>query len=538
MSVKNTAVSLLLLSLLVGCQSNILAAGRTTGILQTQTSQRHGSLQMQTVEIRAYNAKGQRLTLLKKDTVCRLEAELKGNLETSQFFDPESEESWKEFASSVEITCKDQESFTFGKEPVLSFKGTAQDPLCLVVSFPDTKYTGNGDTLSFQLKINEPLTFDQEIKEEVYICLPEKTSEPSSVNPPQSSNDPAPKSDPVVNPAPFVPEISNELPVQPIENEEQETPQPKTAAATPYIIVDKYTYGGEQVTAGKPFELVIYFKNTSKVLPVENIMMSLETEDGLSITSSSNSFYIEKLSAGQTLSQSIQMKALGSETSSSPSITISFRYEYVDDGTRQSQTSSERISIPVIEPDRFEVTVPTITDSVFTNEETVLSFPYVNKGKGTLSNVAVTLEGDIPSLAKVQNLGNFEAGKSGTIDVVIQPDEPKEYAFTVVIAYENASGEPVELKYPFKVYAENNFVLPEDFETQPQPEENQSSLGWLWWLLAIVFIGLGGFGFWKMRRQKKNHHPASQEEDFLDDWITSLDESNAQNSSDEKGADR
>ena len=57
-------------------------------------------------------------------------------------------------------------------------------------------------------------------------------------------------------------------------------------AATPNIIVSNYSYGGSPIAAGDTFSLSVTFKNTSAKLPVDNIVMALETGENLSITSS------------------------------------------------------------------------------------------------------------------------------------------------------------------------------------------------------------------------------------------------------------
>lgn len=484
-----------------------------------------GTLQLSVQDIRAYNTTEQRLTLLKKDTFCSLQLDLVSkNTKTEDLINPEDPESWKRFAENIRISLPEQESFSFGEDPKIALASKEDEPLKLLVIFPEALYTGKGETLLFNVKIEGAASFEEQFEETLSFCLPDQDQPASPEEPNKDPYSAGTLQDPSINMVWPEFEDSGSDSDSSFDEESEPDAKPKTAAATPYIIVDRYTYGGEQVTAGKTFDLTIFFRNTSRTLPVENIMMSLETEEGLSITSSSNTFYVEKLGAGQTLSQTIQMKALGSEKSSSPSISISFRYEYVDDGVRQQQTSSERISIPVIEPDRFEVTAAEITEPVYTGEETVISIPYVNKGKGTLSNVAVSVDGDIPVLSKIQNLGNFEAGKSGTIDVVIMPDEVREYNFTVAIAYENASGDPVELKYPYKVTAETNFVMPDPVDVQPVEEQSGSSLGWLWWLLAIVILALGGYGLFRWKKQKKEKPDHKSEEDFLDDWISSLDE--------------
>lgn len=423
------------------------------------------------------------------------------------------------------------DAFTLKEDISLQLQSKMNEPLKIRAVFLDVVWNGDSKSLSLFLEGKEDLQAEEGKTWKKQFIIPVMACKDQSEDPDDSQPDPLPDPDPSADPDDGADSddysvISRTPAIYPQDDADDtggEPEKPAPASATPYIIVERYTYGENSVQAGKTFDLTVFFKNTSKTLPVENIMMSLETDEGLSITSSSNTFYIESLAPQGTLSKTIQMKATGQSQSSSPSINISFRYEYVDDGTRQSQTTSERISIPVIEPDRFEVTVPQAPENAMAFEETVLSFPYVNKGKGTLSNVAVKVEGDIPCLSPVQNLGNFEAGKSGSIDVIVTPEEAKEYTFTVVVTYENASGDPVELKYPFTMMvSEPAPIFPDKPMPAPENPEQTSSMNWLLIALVVlaIFVPLGIFGWKKAKKKKKNKDETQQDEDT--DWISAL----------------
>lgn len=482
-------------------------------------------LELKVQSIRPYNVRNQQVTLIEKDAISDLEVTLvsaNSRLTTETFLKQGGWNSWNQAVSQATVTLLDG-SFTVHSEPFITLRSKPEDPLKLSVHFERSQYSGKGKALNFILSWNDPYTFKQEYNLTINAC-----QEGSQEQPPAPSQN----QQPVPEPAPpaWQPEPQPiPLPEPIIEPEPSPAPQspeekPAIAAATPYIIIDRYDFGAPAIQAGKTFNLNIYFRNTSKTLPVENIMMSLETEEGLSITSSSNTFYIESLKPRETLSKTIQLKALGSDKSSSPAIGISFRYEYIDGSSRQQQTSAERIAIPVIEPDRFEVTQPAKVDGALVGEETVLSFQYVNKGKGTLSNVTATVEGEIPTLSKVQNLGNFEAGKSGSIDVVVTPEDTRQYNFTVHIQYENASGDPVELKYPMTLQAmEPDPIMAPGGPGEPGMEvpASSSAPSWPWWVIGLLIAGaiVGGI-IWRKRKAKAKAD--NQQADDLD-WLDELD---------------
>lgn len=169
---------------------------------------------------------------------------------------------------------------------------------------------------------------------------------------------------------------------------------------TPNIIIRNYSYG-EKVTAGQVFDLEMEMTNTSSVTAAENVVVSLDTGEGISINSSSNTIYIPKLDAGAAKKQSIKVQALFQSKLQSPKITISFKYEYLDGKERKQATSSETIAIPVYQPDRFELKSPVYSENFRQNEEATISIPYVNKGRGQVFNVEAKLEGDIPAWKKI-----------------------------------------------------------------------------------------------------------------------------------------
>lgn len=275
----------------------------------------------------------------------------------------------------------------------------------------------------------------------------------------------------------------------------------KIQTATPHIIISKYTYGGESVQAGKKFDLSIEFRNTSKSLAVENILMSVETEEGLTITNSSNTFFFENLGTGAVRSQKIPMKALNMDKSSSPSCTVSFTYEYVDGDQRLEKTAQERIAIPVTEPDRFELEAPKDLTPAVAGQEYTLSVPYNNKGKGTVYNLEAYVEGDMTTLSPKQNLGNIDSGRSGSIDLILTPQETGDHTFKAVIAWENTAGEEVKKSFELTLPVQENIpAAPEGGEMMPMEEETPS-IPWGW--LAAGLIVLAAAAFWWLRSRKK-----------------------------------
>lgn len=241
--------------------------------------------------------------------------------------------------------------------------------------------------------------------------------------------------------------------------------------ATPNIIVTKYDYGNT-ISAGDTFTLDLQFRNTSAALQAENIVMSIDTGVGISITSASNTYYYNKLSAGGTLSQKIPMRVSPNATPSETNIDISFRYEYVDNGSRSSASTSEKLSIPIVIPDRFQVSAPEMEPIGTQNAEMTISLPYVNKSKTTVSNVQAVLiydENSIYCEQASQLLGNIDPGRNGTIDFFFVPSECGSGSVKVKITYENELVEEKTIEMTVNYTVEEMHV--EDFGEDTMPEE-------------------------------------------------------------------
>ncbi len=178
---------------------------------------------------------------------------------------------------------------------------------------------------------------------------------------------------------------------------------------------------------------------------------------------------------------------------------------------------AEKISIPIYLKDRFEIQDPTLPEMASVGSECVVSFNYVNKGKSTLSNVEAKVEGDIPALQKVQNVGNIDPGTSGSIDVILTPDQPGIQKATILLSYENANEELVEKKFPIELNVEDMAPMTPDDSMGEIPDEEKSS-PWGWVLGLIALLGAGAvIVFLKKRHKKKQQKEDHEDLDFDDE---------------------
>jgi len=259
---------------------------------------------------------------------------------------------------------------------------------------------------------------------------------------------------------------------------EKEDDEEELAPLTPYIIVSNYSYGGTSVNAGSEFTLSLTMRNTSSECDLENIKMNLIPRGFFSVASSSNTFYIDRLSAGGEISKSVLIKAgmsKNTDNDDTNSIEISFNYQYTVDKTRKDGASNEMITIPVIFPDRFELGMLEIgNDVVFAGDECSIYLPMVNKGRSSVYNLSASVECEDCAPVQVQYMGNLAAGADTGADFSLVFPEGGEYSGTIVVTYEDANGEERTAKAPFTVTVTDfegmfdpNDIPPDDFPMDP-----------------------------------------------------------------------
>ena len=165
------------------------------------------------------------------------------------------------------------------------------------------------------------------------------------------------------------------------------------------------------------------------------------------------------------------MTVLPAAKDSVQDVTVTFKYEYVDHRKRSQVTLTQKLSVPIYQPDRFEVSAPVLPPSVTAGEELAVSFPYYNKGRSDVMNVSATLEGEVAALSRVQNAGNLEPGKTGTFDFILTPYDAGEVSASVTVSYETSTGEQKTKSFPlaFSV-AEAPVEEPADEGTLPEEE--------------------------------------------------------------------
>ena len=259
------------------------------------------------------------------------------------------------------------------------------------------------------------------------------------------------------------------------------------ASPTPIVILSKYNYGGSSVAAGSGTNLSFSFTNTSKKLAIENVMVTVTGGSDLMLNGSTNTFYFDSVAAGGSKSVTVPMKAAQLISASAQNVQIAVTYEYVDQNARKSGSATLSLSVPLYQPDRFELSEPKTSYTGYVGEETSLTIDYVNKGKSAISNVDATISGDIDSPAPYQRVGTIDGGKNGTIAFAVTPQLEGENQVKIVITYEDSNGNTKERVFEATVeamaYEPADPGMDDPGMIDPEPA---STFPWKYVIIAVV----------------------------------------------------
>ena len=288
----------------------------------------------------------------------------------------------------------------------------------------------------------------------------------------------------------------------------------KSDTSVPNVVVRSYSYGESSVPSGSAFPLSFTFENTGAV-PISNVVVTVDGGETFTMDASTNTYYYKTLAAGASQTQEIPMRAVPTGKSGAQGLTLSFKYEY-EDGEKRTQTNSDvKLSIPVYQPDRFQINAPSVPETVNMGEETELLLAYVNKGKDDLANLEATVEGEgVDTPARTQYLGNVTAGANGNIGFALTPNTEGDVKVVLKISYENADQQVQTREFPVTLHVTAP-PPPEDFPDDFDPDMGEGGFPWLPVGLAVgavVLAGGGGLLIWKKKKGGK------ADENNWDDW--------------------
>lgn len=265
-----------------------------------------------------------------------------------------------------------------------------------------------------------------------------------------------------------------------------------STAGKPKVIIESYATTPKSIVAGDQIKFVFNFKNTSKEKNVSNMKITISSKEGeFMIANGSNTFYVETLPAGGTMTKSIDLNVKQDLSSKSYPLDISFDYE---DSSANAYTANEVINIPVVEYSNLVINSVYVSEAML-GSQTSISFDYVNMGKAKVSNLTASVSGDYVSSQEINYIGNLEAGNSDYYDFQVSPSKEGENVGTLILTFEDSSGKKINVTKQFTGYAMADFTSTDepgmvDPGVNVMPEEPQEEPLNIWY---VIGIGFGSF---------------------------------------------
>ncbi len=235
----------------------------------------------------------------------------------------------------------------------------------------------------------------------------------------------------------------------------------------PKLIVSKYEADVEELRAGSTFNFTFELRNTHSSVSAQNITVkvasSAQGQSGqtevFSVTQGSNSFFISKIGAGETIQNTLELKIRSDAATATYPIYIIMEYEY--DGIEPNpatgeigETKSEELSLQVVENSRpvvDYVNVYSWDGNVSVGNPATIAFEFYNMGKSVLNNVIATVEGDFTnSSGNMYFMGNVPAGDRSYAEFEVIPNIEGMAQGIVKITFEDSNGEEVEYSKEFE----------------------------------------------------------------------------------------
>ena len=263
----------------------------------------------------------------------------------------------------------------------------------------------------------------------------------------------------------------------------------KDQTTTPNLLVRTSNYG-DAVTAGPPFTLSLGLYATDGNETLNDVIVSLTLPENISLNGGSLSNYVGSMAAKSMRDVTFSVLPAAGFTGTVADITVNMTA--VGDITGKAVSSTTTISIPVSQPDRFEVgQLQLSSDTMMVGDTGSVTLSYVNKGKNPIGNLEARLTGTNLGSESYQYLGNLNAGTEGSVDFDITPDAAGNISGIITLNYEDASGNPRTISKDFTATAEEMNYDDAMPDYDPSMDEPQQTGMPVWgWVLIVVCVGV------------------------------------------------
>ena len=259
------------------------------------------------------------------------------------------------------------------------------------------------------------------------------------------------------------------------------------------IVVRSAGYGGGSVVAGQQFTLTADVFVTAGTTGAENVAVSLTLPEQVTVVSGSSQIFVGNMAAGESTSVNFLLNASATAAAGSANITINVNGNAASDGA--ALTTTMPITVPIVQPERFEVSRTDFPEVINMGEETYGSVSFVNKGKGTIYNVSAELRGEgFTTTEGNQFVGNVASGTESSADFTISPTQAGSINAQLVITYENEQAEEKTITKDItftveEMMFEDPGMMPGMGDMPTEPAQTGMPL-WAWAVIVVLVAGV------------------------------------------------
>ena len=187
--------------------------------------------------------------------------------------------------------------------------------------------------------------------------------------------------------------------------------------------------------AGNECTMTLDLLSTSGDEALTDLLVTLALPEGVTLASGNSTAYIGSMAAGSSTSVSFQLLPGANFTGGVATIGVSLSAVGKDTGAAVS--SSTNVTVPVMQPERFELTNLEAPETMYLGEEGYVSLTFVNKGKSSINNLSAEISANP---GQSQYLGNIAAGTENSVDFNVKASNAGTLKGTITLSYEDDQG--------------------------------------------------------------------------------------------------
>lgn len=256
----------------------------------------------------------------------------------------------------------------------------------------------------------------------------------------------------------------------------------------PGLLVRESSYGSETLVAGTPFTLSLTVYATAGNENLSDVIATVTLPENITLSGGSLSSYLGTIKPNGTKTVTFSVLPAAGFTAGVANISVALAGVGADSGT--AVTGSSTISVPIQQPDRFELGNLDIAESMMVGEQGSVTLHFINKGKNPVSNLEASISGANLGFegSQQQYVGNLAAGTENSVEFDLTPAQAGGLSGTITLSYEVADGSTKTLTKDFSTMVESVPVTPDMPIDSGMTDTTTQKTG----LPVIAWVGIAG----------------------------------------------